>query len=382
MARKIGIKGVIIKNEYKWAYDWFGWDATCPKDIISVLDEVNGTEDIIIDMNSPGGSVIPAHEIYTAIASYNGNIEIHVVGMAGSAASEILMACKSLISPVAQIMIHNSSTNASGDYREMDSTSQMLQSINKGIRNAYIEKTGLSDDKLKELMDRTTWMSAQEALEYGFVDGIMTFNKESDPTNIVTNMEQLNPINNSIRYLSHDDIIKLQNFINQNNIRNFNNGNIKPVGQQTNVADLQACILNKGKIEGGNKMTLEELCKEHPELNNEIEQLKVTAKADGVSEERKRLQEIDNISNTIPAELVNKAKYTEVMNASDLALKFIQDSASAGKNYFKDAIKDSKDSKVDNVTATPSDQPSGEDEDEALVNIAADAANSKRKAVN
>jgi ATP-dependent Clp endopeptidase proteolytic subunit ClpP len=383
LAKKIGIKGVIIKNEHKWAYNWLGWDATCPKDISSVLDDINGTDDIIIEMNSPGGSVIPAHEIYTAIASYNGNVEIHVVGMAGSAASEILMACKSLISPVAQIMIHNCSTDASGDYRVMDSASQMLQSINQGIRNAYIAKTGLNDDKLKELMDRTTWMSAQEALEYGFVDGIMTFNKVSDPASSVTNVSLNNPIESSnfLRYLSAEDINKLQSVVNQNEIKNINNGNIKPVEQPNNIAEQQACILNKNNNLGGNTMTLEELMNEHPELVNEISQIKVTAKAEGVSEERQRLQAIDNIANSIPKELVNKAKYTEVMNASDLALKMITDSAVKGQQYLKDAIDDSKASGVDGVPATPSD-PNNEDEDDALVNIAAEAANSKRKVGN
>jgi hypothetical protein len=128
-------------------------------------------------------------------------------------------------------------------------------------------------------------------------------------------------------------------------------------------------------------MTLEELMNEHPELVNEISQIKVTAKAEGVSEERQRLQAIDNIANSIPKELVNKAKYTEVMNASDLALKMITDSAVKGQQYLKDAIDDSKASGVDGVPATPSD-PNNEDEDDALVNIAAEAANSKRKVGN
>jgi len=374
MPRIVNIKGDIISNDYKWIYDYFGWDSTCPKDVITVLNEVNGEDDIIIEMNSPGGSVFAAHEIYTAIVAYQGNIEINVVSMAGSAASEILTACKSKISPVGAVMIHNCSSYASGDYRDMDSASNMLKTVNQSIRNAYKKKTGLSDDELKELMDNTTWMSAEEADSQ---------NQDPDINNNIKNKQFA--IYNSIGHISPDIIDKLRDALILAGVKNPNVKNNKPEEQLVNENSQtisQACNLNKENNRGGNNMTLEELLKEHPELNNEIEQLKVTSKADGATEERKRLEGIDNIANTIPTELVNKAKYIEVMNASDLALKFIQDSAAAGKNYLKNAIKDSNDSNVNDVTTTPSDPLSEEDEDEKLVNIAAEAANSKRKAVN
>ncbi len=379
MARRIAIKGVIIKNEYKWAYDWFGWDATCPNDIISVLDEVNGSDDIIIDMNSPGGSVIPAHEIYTAIASYDGNIEIHVVGMAGSAASEILTACKSLISPVASVMIHNCATDASGDYRDMDSTSQMLQTINQGIRNAYKAKTGLSDEKLIELMDKTTWMSAQDALEYGFVDGIMTFDKGKEPTASVTNMSDNNTLSSftTPKYLTAEDISKLQSIISQNDIRNLNNGNIKPALPPSSTAEQLACVLDNNTQKGGNNMTLDELLKEHPEVKDEVETLKVTAKQEGVTEERGRLQAIDNIAASVPKDMLDKAKYTEVMNASELALKLVSETAASGQNYFDSALKDSIASGAASVKIPPADSEA--DAEDALINFAVKAANAKRK---
>lgn len=378
MAKTIYIKGDIISNDSKWIYDYFGWDSTAPSDIIQVLNEVNGSEDIIIEMNSGGGSVMAAHEIYTAIVNYQGNIEIHVVAIAGSAASEILMACKNKISPVGVVMIHNSSSFASGDYREMDNTSQMLQTVNKSIRNAYKNKTGLTDDELKELMDNTTWMSAEEAVEKGFVDEIM-FN-DSQNADGLTNTARPNQIAfyNSVGQFSQNTIEKLRNALILSN-QMPNGKNNEPDNQLINIADGQANILNKNNPEGGKTMTLEELMKEHPELENEINEIKVTAKAEGVSEERSRLQAIDNIANTIPKELVNKAKYEEVMNASDLALKFVTDSKAISDKYMEKAIEDSKDSNVENVISTPSDVD--EDADEALMNIAVKAANSKRKVV-
>jgi hypothetical protein len=294
------------------------------------------------------------------------------------------MACKSLISPVAQIMIHNCSTSADGDYRDMDSASQMLQSINQGIRNAYKAKTGLSDDQLKELMDKTTWMSAQDAVKYGFVDGVMTFDKGEGPADAVTNMAQGNPLefSNSSRYLTPDDISKLQSVIKQNDVKNVNTGNVKPVEQPINSADPQACILNKDQtkqIEGGKTMNLTDLLKEHPEIQNEINALKDTAKNEGITEERNRLQSIDKIAATLPADMVSNAKYSEPMNAAELALKAVEDAQAKGKNYITAAISDSQKSGVDQVVPTPSDND--EDPDDALINVAVKAANSKRKEI-
>ncbi|HAB60549.1 MAG TPA: hypothetical protein DCE48_07575, partial [Lachnospiraceae bacterium] len=186
MPRVINVKGDIIPNDNKWLYDWFGWDSTCPNDVINVLNEVKGTEDIVIKIASGGGSVFAAHDIYTELATYNGNIEAHVTSMAGSAASEILMAVKSKISPVASVMIHNCSTSASGDYREMDTASNKLKTINQSIRNAYKAKTGLSDEELSQYMDDTTWLGAEQAVELGFCDEIMELGN-TQGTNPITN---------------------------------------------------------------------------------------------------------------------------------------------------------------------------------------------------
>ena len=69
MKRKINIKGAIISNDEKWIYDWFEMDATSPNMIDEQLEEANG-EDVIISINSGGGSVFDASEIYTAIKNY------------------------------------------------------------------------------------------------------------------------------------------------------------------------------------------------------------------------------------------------------------------------------------------------------------------------
>lgn len=84
--KKIEVKGPIIRNSEKWIYEWFGMEATCPKDIGNAIAEANG-EPITVEINSGGGDVFAGSEIYTALRAYSGDVEIHIVGLAASAAS-------------------------------------------------------------------------------------------------------------------------------------------------------------------------------------------------------------------------------------------------------------------------------------------------------
>ncbi|AXQ79430.1 Clp protease ClpP [Streptococcus chenjunshii] len=167
---KIDIKGTIVSNDVKWFYDEYGLTATAPKDI--VLPE-NG-EPVEVIINSGGGDVFAGSEIYTALRDYSGAVSIKVVGIAASAASVIAMAGDSVeISPTAQMMIHNVSTVAEGDHRELKHEAEILENYNKSIANAYILKTGLSPDELLDLMAQETWLSAGQAVEKGFADKVM-----------------------------------------------------------------------------------------------------------------------------------------------------------------------------------------------------------------
>jgi len=170
--KKLEIKGAIISNDDKMVYDWFGYESTSPKDVLTFLSDAKGQE-IEIDINSGGGDIFAGSEIRTAIKSYAGNKLINIVGLAGSAASVIATACKCLIAPTGLFMIHNVSSSSGGDYHDMDHMSEVLKVANQSVANAYKEKTGLSDKELLAIMDKETWMSSEEAVEKKFVDGIM-----------------------------------------------------------------------------------------------------------------------------------------------------------------------------------------------------------------
>lgn len=168
---KINVKGTVIPDVYAWIYDYFEEPYVSPSKIHDALEEAEG-EDVDIYINSGGGDVFAGSEIYTAIRDYKGNVRIHVVGVAASAASVIACAAKSDIAPTAQIMVHNVTTFTAGDYHEMDHTSDMLKQANRSIAAAYTSKTKMTEKEALELMDAETWLTASDAVGWGLIDEI------------------------------------------------------------------------------------------------------------------------------------------------------------------------------------------------------------------
>lgn len=177
MPKRIQMRGPLIPNNSQKAYDYFGMEATSAKSIAEALPE-DGS-DVVIEVNSNGGLVTVGSDIYTALKNYSGHVTVEVTGMAASACSVAIMgADKVVISPTAQIMIHKALLNdVSGNSDDLESAANALKAGDKGIINAYKAKTGLSEDELLELMKNETYMSADEAVEKGFADEIMTFNE-------------------------------------------------------------------------------------------------------------------------------------------------------------------------------------------------------------
>ncbi len=153
---------------------WYG-DEVTPKLFKSELISSEG--DITVWINSPGGCVFAASQIYNMLKDYKGKVTVNIDGIAASAASVIAMAGEEVqISPTGLIMIHNPMTIAFGDTQEMKKAIEMLSEVKESIINAYEIKTGLSRVKLANLMDAETWFNAKKAVELGFADKMLFTN--------------------------------------------------------------------------------------------------------------------------------------------------------------------------------------------------------------
>lgn len=159
---------------------WFD-DEITPKQFKAELTATEG--DISVWLNSPGGDVFAASQIYNMLKEYKGKVTVKIDGIAASAASVIAMAGNEiLMSPVAMMMIHNPSTVIFGESSDLQSGIDMLSEIKESIINAYEQKTGMARTKISKMMDAETWFSAKKAVELGFADKVLYENTEENVT--------------------------------------------------------------------------------------------------------------------------------------------------------------------------------------------------------
>ena len=156
---------------------WYG-DEITPAAFRNELNKING--DLTVWINSPGGDVFAASQIYTMLCDHAGKVTVKINGIAASAASVVAMAGdETLIAPTAMIMIHDPSTLAYGNKADMKKAIELLDEVKESIINAYEKKTSLSREKIARMMSDETWLNAKQAHELGFADGIL-FAENSD----------------------------------------------------------------------------------------------------------------------------------------------------------------------------------------------------------
>ncbi|MGH2116639.1 head maturation protease, ClpP-related [Aerococcus sp. L_32] len=172
---QITMNGVIVSDDDKWIYDYLDMSAFSPKELRQAIQDHGIYEPLDIEINSPGGYVNAGTEIYTMLLTHKGEVNITIGSQAASIASVIAMAGKRVaISPAGKMMIHNVSGQGGGDYRDMADYSDFLFKNNEMLANTYVLKTGKPKQELLDMMNAETWMNADEALENGFVDEVLT----------------------------------------------------------------------------------------------------------------------------------------------------------------------------------------------------------------
>lgn len=150
---------------------WFGDEVTPAL----FRDDLNaGDGDITVWINSPGGDCNAAAQIYNMLRDYKGHVTVKIDGIAASAASVVAMAGDTvLMSPVSMMMIHNPSTIAIGNAGDMQKAIDMLDAVKESIINAYRLKSGLSRNRISQMMDDESWFDANKAVELHFADGVI-----------------------------------------------------------------------------------------------------------------------------------------------------------------------------------------------------------------
>lgn len=166
---------------------WLDLDDETRVDAFSFKEALNSvdTPKLLVRINSMGGDVSEGLAIYSLLSDFSGELITKVDGFACSAASIIFMAGKQRIVPTSGlIMIHNAWTpSASGNANELRKQADDLEMITKPSLNIYVEKTGLSEQEVKKLMDEETWFDYKYAIEKGFATTIENNNEAQQSIN-------------------------------------------------------------------------------------------------------------------------------------------------------------------------------------------------------
>ena len=278
----------LVKNDDKSAElmlygdiaESFWGDTISAKEVTEYLADLD-VENIDVYINSNGGVVDTAIAINNALRRHKAKVTVNIDGIAASAATLITCAGDIVRMPKnALFMIHNPSTIAMGDSEEMRKQADVLEKYKNSITETYLQKVNIDKEKLSELMDNETWLNAEEALEYGFIDEI-------------TENTDIQVVENKVIY--NNMVFNMAEF------KNFNVDKNKK---------------NNGK--GSGKMTKDEIKAQFPDIYAEIVN---EGKEIGVKEERTRIQEIENLGYN--HEVVDKAKFEEPKNSRDLALEIV-----------------------------------------------------------
>lgn len=153
------------------SYKWYE-DDVCAYDMAKDLDGLDG-KSLKVRINSYGGEVAQGLAIYNLLKSYSGEVTTLCDGFACSAASVIFMAGKNRVMPRSSLlMIHNAWTYASGDANDLRKAADEIEKITQPSIEIYKSNSSLSEEEIKKMMDDETWITADEALSYGFATEI------------------------------------------------------------------------------------------------------------------------------------------------------------------------------------------------------------------
>ncbi|MDP5277151.1 head maturation protease, ClpP-related [Chengkuizengella axinellae] len=308
---------------------WWGESIT-PKQFSKDLKDLgDDLEEITVLINSPGGGVFDGLTIRSLLKNHQASITVRIEGYAASIASIIAMAGdKIVMSKGSMMMIHNPATSLwGGESKDFREVADFLDQIRDSLLPIYSDRTGLSNEELIEMMDKETWMSADEAVEKGFADEVEDGAVSASMMGAVATVNGVN--------------MDLSKFMNAPKLEQE-----KPKVKNTTPTNQKEG--KKAKVNNA-----EELKNEYPDIYNQVIQ-------QGAEQERTRIEALDTMNKNSPGneEIINKAKYETFDSAETTAMEILNHQAAKRENHLKNLQKDVKNSGLKSVI--PQDPPNNE----------------------
>ena len=312
------------------------------------LDELKNKQNITVHINSVGGDLYAGVAIYNRLKSLPANVTTVNDGLAASAGSIIFQAGNTRkVNAGSNIMIHQAMGFLFGYYnsKELKEAIKQLDAGNKAAVNIYAEASGRDIDSIKTLVDKETWLTGQEAVDAGFADELienglpvsmsLTPDRKSMVINgMVLSTRGMSNIPQSIPVMPAQNKVSPEAAAPGGDIKNQKDGG-KTEMEIKNVDELRAA---------------------YPDFVAQIEAAaKESGSAAGIESERARIKGIEAIENAIADKaMINNAKYGEKpLTAEQLSFQAMQAQAAIGATVLTNMAKDTKDSGVESVAASP-----------------------------
>lgn len=347
----LNIHGAIVDQ------DFWGSVVTTPQSVIEQIREAGPGDQIDVHINSPGGSVFAGQAIHNILRQSPANVTVYVDGLAASIASVVAMSGNKIVMfPGSMMMFHNPVQLMFGSYfaNELQDIVGYLGKIRDSIVATYQSRCKTKTrDEIVEIMDKTTWLTAAEAVEAGFADEVL----ESKAIAAQIKGKTLN-----IAGMDFD----LSAFATMPAFINASPQNILPAGtglppETIKTNDEEDKILDK-----------KEFREKYPELYNEV-------LADGVTQERTRMKSLDAVALPGNEDLVNKARYETGATAEQVAMQIIASAKEKGVKTLQAIVDDAEELlPVGGATAPDATKAQEEKERQALVDKMTAYANEGR----
>ena len=327
---------------------WMG-DEVTPKEFAADLATIPATEDLTVRICSGGGDVWAAQAIGALLENRIGTVTAQIEGICASAATIVASHCKVVkAAEDATYMIHPIRVNPNG-FVDMAGLQQLMDALTvmrTNVLNQYAKKTGHTVEEVAAWMDATSWWSANEAKEHGFVDEVTTGNQTKAQVENRNGALFINSVAVPGAFDDAPEFVRNRAVVAPATTEGFVN-NTDPAGKPD-------------KNDGGNDMEFknaDELRNGCPDLVKEIVD---EAHAEAQKQERDRLAAIDEIADAVPSDLVAEAKYGDkACSAEQLAYRAALDAKKKGHKLLDDTEDDADTSGANSVGGAAPDGVSG-----------------------
>lgn len=159
--------------------DYWGEGVTAKR--ISAALRAIGNNDVVVNINSPGGDMFEGLAIYNLLRSHSGKVTVNILGIAASAASIIAMAGDEIqMGRGAFLMIHNCWSMGIGNRHDFAKLAADLEPFDKSMTDIYVARSGQSESVVSKMMDDETYIASSDAIAKGFADELLAADEIND----------------------------------------------------------------------------------------------------------------------------------------------------------------------------------------------------------